>query len=285
MWLTHDRGKPVFLPSNAPPPDPREPWIGWHTLRGDHPDYWRPQQWAAYVDYLPPPSWVDDGYSQPVRMWSATQRFTATDAAEIAGEMENERERARGGGYDAVPDPSDPQWWQDAWKVRRSPLGQPLSEHEVEGRVMRALATERCVRVERPACATFAGILARLSATLPLAPGELAAQDPQPMRVAPTGPDHDDMLTALGWLCSAWPATSIQHQVIRLRALDPPLGWRSIARRLKTPHGTAPSHETARRAFRRGIARVCEVANGRLPAQTASAAIDRHYAARRIQGD
>jgi len=260
-WLTHDHGRPVFLPVYDLPSDPRRPWAGWHTLPGEHPAYWRPKDERAWRLALPPPARIDDGTTREGRMWSSTQEFRAVDdaeAAHLAREMEDDREHARrnpGAATDAQAGPVERQWWRDPSAVAYAPAG-AVTRRDAEGRVMRALLAETAIRVERPGCATFAGILARLSATLPLAPGELAAMDLPPDRVVPTGRDHDDLLMALGWLASVHePAMERPRRAIRLRALDPPLGWREIGRRLGC------SHEAARTAYATGIDAVWSAAN------------------------
>jgi hypothetical protein len=258
-WLTHDHGRPVFLPVYDAPADPRRPWAGWHTLSGEHPALWRPKNERAWTLPLPPPARVDDGTAREGRMWSASQDYRAVDAAEAAllsQEMEDDREHARRNpGVDAAQ-PVERQWWRDPSAVVYATAGS-VTRRDAEGRVMRALLAETAIRVERPGCATFAGILARLSATLPLAPGELAAMDLPPERVVPTGRDHDDLLTALGWLAAVHEtAMERPRRAIRLRALDPPLGWREIGRRLGC------SHEAARTAYATGVDAVWSAANG-----------------------
>lgn len=255
-WLTEDdAGKPVFLPTGQAPANAREPWIGWHTLKGD-PEYWRPQHPEKWRQPLPAPAFVEDaeGQTSAPRMWSSTTGFSAVDeaeAAELAREMEGWRADARAGGRKPdAEDLPDPQWWLDPSTVSYSAPG-AISLREAEGRLMRAFNTERWIRLERPSCKTFGSILAQLAKPDPLTAAELAVQDPEPPRTEPTPRDRDDVLTALGWL-KATPLVLI----LRLRAAQPPHTWRAIGRRLEI------SHETARKWHGQGLAEVHAEANG-----------------------
>lgn len=145
-----------------------------------------------------------------------------------------------------------------------------ITAREAEGRLMRAFNTERWVRVERPSCHTFGGILANLARTVPLSPAELAAADPVPIRDEPTGRDRDDMLTALSWL-KALPMgriaaieldgrvhwAGIYDDILRQRSLQPAKSWREIGRGMKG------SHEQARQMYAQALALVTDAANGR----------------------
>lgn len=265
-WLTHEHGRPIFLPCPmARHPDPRRPWAGWHTLRGFAPDLWRPQVPERWQMPLPAPAWVDDGVAPPTRLWSATQRFDAVEEATAAArEMEGAR---RKDGTDAVEERPDAQWWRDPHAVSYSRPG-AISIREAEGRLMRAFATERCVRLDSPKLTTSSEVLARLAASLPLSPGDAAAADPQPEFLEPTGRDHDDMLTALGWLMAigavrarprsvrARRRASDAERVLRMRAWVPPLTWARIG------EVTGRSGTAARGLYRSAIADVALAANG-----------------------
>lgn len=211
-WLTHDGGRAVLLPTDSLPPDPRRPWAGWHTLRGDAPDYWRPLHPDRWRLQLPAPAYVETP-AVAGRMWSSTTRrpgagataleqvarvgIDGMSAAELAREMEEMREEARAQGR-AAPERAEPQWWLDPHAVTYSAPG-AITMREAEGRLMRAFAAEWWVRVEWPRMKTAAQVLANMAKSLPL-PGEAAAQDPIITRPEPTGRDQDDMLEALGWL-------------------------------------------------------------------------------------
>lgn len=254
-WLTHerdDRGKPIWLPTDAPPPDRNRPWVGWHTLR-DAPEYWRPLHPERWVLPLPFPAFVETVSEAPVRMYSQGQRFTATDAAEMAAEMERDREQARAGGQSGEADTPDAQWWVDPHAVSYSAPGS-IGVREAEGRLMRAIATERWVRVDRPSSRTFVDVLAQLAKSTPLTAAELAAEDLQPVRTEPTGRDWDDLLTALAWL-QAMPSGT-HEAVLRQRAASPARGWRHIGRSISR------SHTRARTIHREALLLACAAANG-----------------------
>lgn len=281
-WLTHDKGRPVLLPTDAPAPDPRRPWAGWHTLSGTDPDYWRPLNIETWRLPLPAPAYIQTP-DAPGRMWSATMRFAAVEEAEaheLAAEMERDRDLARSGSTSAsgaAVEPPERQWWLDPHAVTYSEPG-AISMRESEGRLMRAIAAEWWVRVEWPRLKTFSAVLAGLARSLPLPPGEAAAQDPIIARAEPTGRDQDDMLVALGWLrClrdvsrnpparrspaavrtgRAARGARAAQAVLRLRASTPPLTWSRIGEDL------GRSGEAARSLYRQALAEVTAAANGR----------------------
>ena len=269
-WLTHDRGRPVFLPTDTAPADPKRPWAGWHTLEADWPDFWRPVNPAAWKAPLPAPAYVEpaacEAHSKP-RMWSARQSFQAVDDAEasdLAREMEQTR-GAAGSRYGepvagtAECEPPERQWWLDPHQVTYSAPG-AITPREVEGRVMRALKTERWVRVDWPTAKTFGGVLAKMAKTIPLTPEELALQDPIDSEDEPTGRDWDDfLLVTTGWLKALTHGGKRFHKaegVLRLRSRTPALSWRRIAAL------DGRSHETVRQLFQQAIEELTRAANG-----------------------
>ncbi len=314
-WLTHDKGRAVLLPADMDPPDPRRPWAGWHTLHGDAPDYWRPSHPEKWQLPLPAPAYIQTpsepclGHaSSMTRMWSSTDRprrsaepasgRTAIDqvarvgidgmsAAELARAMEDMRAEARAGAPQDEP-PPDAQWWLDPHAVTYSAPG-AITMREAEGRLMRAFAAEWWVRVEWPRLKTAAQVLANMAKSLPLPPGEAAAQDPIFARPQPTGRDQDDMLVALGWLRIlprvTWKTVGTVHlgragvakvkqnvgevgnplnrgaEVLRLRASTPPLTWRRIGDEIGRPA------EAARDLYRAALAEVTAAANGTATAE------------------
>lgn len=250
-WLTHDAGRPVTLPSLGAPPDPRAPWVGWHTLQG-WPDHWRPLRPDLWQVPLPPVAWIDTGEARPGRLWSATTAFAAVAEAE-----------AREAGADAsAGDAADPQWWRDPSAVTYSAPGQ-VTRREAEGRLMRAFHAERWVRVERPEGHTFAEALVRHARRV-----GLEAADVAPLADKPRGDDGDDMLTALGWLraCAQIPdarvivvdgrLVTVEEAALRLRGAAPPRSWRQICRAL------GMSHKQARQTYDRALGLVTDAANG-----------------------
>lgn len=285
-WLTHDKGQPVLLPYTGRVKDTNRPWAGWHTLRGRNPELWRPTHPDKWQLPLPDPAWIDPGEPAPARMWSASQRFSAV---ELAHEMERDREAARAEGAEA-DEPPERQWWLDPHAVTYAPRGR-VTMRAAEGRLMRAFAAEWWVRVEWPRLKTSAQVLDNMAKSLPLPPGEAAAQDPVIARPEPTGRDQDDMLEALGWL-RALPRSrarqpargalqakpSREESVLRLRAGSPARTWRRIGADI------GRSGEAARGLYQHALAMVTEAANGGPTAET-RAVLDQREAERvRLSG-
>lgn len=256
-WLTNDKGKPVMLPLlEYKAPDPKRPYAGWHTLKDAGPSRWRPQfpeRWAA-----PLPEPLPQGLaSQAGLMWSSTMRFQAVEdaeAAELAGEMERDRQaaRARGEEPDAAELP-EKQWWLDPHLVTYSAPG-AIGQREAEGRLMRAFLTERWVRVERPSTNTFGQILGRLAKSVPAK--EAATDDPRPLLPEPNGRDQDDMTTALGWWLAVAESDWRAGDILRMRAEVPAKSWRSIGKAVRL------SHEAARRLHAWALGELTREANG-----------------------
>lgn len=243
-WLTHDEGRAVLLPTRAPPPDPRRPWAGWHTLAEDGPRLWRPLQPALWKLPLPQPALVEAAEPPVLSLHAEGQSFTATEAAIFED------------GAGPPPEPAEPQqWWRHWWLVTYSAPG-GISDVETEGRLMRALATERWIMVERPRVALNCTTIERRSAEkVGLDPDT----EPPPDRGdEPTGRDRDDYLVAMAWL-HGMPAGTVE--LLRLRSLQQPVSWRRLAKAWSTDPGTM------RARYRRAILAAMAVANG----QTAQA--------------
>ena len=204
-------------------------------------------------------------------------------ASELAREMEDMRDAARADG-EPHDEPPESQWWLDPHAVTYSDPG-AITMREAEGRMMRAFAAEWWVRVEWPRLKTAAQVLANMARSLPLAPGEAAAQDPIIARPEPTGRDQDDMLVALSWLrilSGALPARtrggaarlrvgnrSAQQSVLRLRGSTPPLTWARIGDEI------GRSGEAARDLYRAALAEVTAAANGAVTDEVAAVRAER----------
>lgn len=285
-WAVETGGRPILLPcTTAAPPDPRRPWDGWHTLKGDDPEHWRPQKPEAWRMPLPAPALVVPDTPAPGRLWSATMRFAAVEeaeAADLAAEMEHMRETARAGGSGAsgrLPagesDAPTQQWWLDPTAVTYSPPG-AVSEREAEGRLMRAFLAERWESFDHPQDRTFGDVLDGLAKTLP---GD-TTDDLPPPRIEPSGRDKDDMLVALAWLKAFDAGGELGwrgEMVLRLRGVTPPMSWRSIGKKVNR------AHEGARQLYARALAEVTAEANGRPTAggDLARARLERVRAANR----
>lgn len=264
-------GRPVTLPLlERTARDPSRPWAGWHTLRGDEPDAWWPQQPERWAAPLPAPLPAGP-LATAGRMWSERTRFQAVadaEAADLAREMEADRAAARSGeGFvEGEAEPPEKQWWLDPHLVTYSAPG-AITPREAEGRLMRAFLTERWIRVERPADATFGKILGRLARPLP--GHEIATDDPRPVLPEPTGRDQDDMLTALAW----WMAVDVADRragiVLAMRAEMPAKSWRGIAQAaLRVRAGASPvggrSHHVAQRLHAWALGELTREANGEI---------------------
>jgi len=265
----------LLLPAEVSPPDPRAPWVGWHTLSA-WPDFWRPLDAARWVAPLPPVAWLDDGTDRPGRLWSATTSYRAVEDAEA--------QHVPGAGA------KEKRWWTDPFSITYSPPGS-ITFREAEGRLMRAFNAEHWVRLEHPDMGTFSESLERMAKRLA---AERGADNPLPMRPEPTGRDRDDMLIALGWLKGLprvwWKASGAVHlgngrilkfqrnvgaigdpllygeELLRLRERDPPMSWRQIGKRVGL------SHERARRLYGEALDIITATANGEVTAGAADIA-------------
>lgn len=216
-WLTHHHGRPIVLPPiDHAPADPRRPYAGFHGLTSPEPDCWWPQVPERWALPLPDPLPASIP-SQESRMWSERTRFQAVadaEAAELADEMHRDREAARARGAD--PDEAElpeKQWWLDPHLVTYSDPGR-VGPREAEGRIMRALNTERWVSVERPTDGT--------------GPPEDVVQW-RLGQTEPNGRDRDDMLVALDWM-AAISTDPRAGRLLRARSAIPAMTWRRIAK-------------------------------------------------------
>ncbi len=287
LWLTHYRGRPVWLPPvNVTPADPSRAWAGFHALRGRAPELWRPKRPDLWAHPLPAPALVEPAPGSPRavaegRMWSATCLLARSDsppgsrperasaqvrgdmsATEIAREMEEMREAAHAAhrlGEDGQI-AAEPQWWLDPHLVTYSEPGR-ISRREAEGRLMRALATDRALSLGRPVTKTFADTLARAALPAPC----------EPDRFQPTGPDLDDHPVAMAWLVDLarrrrrvrrdlprWVSRRRDEErtVLEERAALPAKAWAKIAAAAKVKPGEVEA------VYVRALDRVTAVANG-----------------------
>lgn len=284
-WLTKDGNSDVYLPDRSPPPDPRRPWAGWHTLSRDGPEAWQPLDARTWTGPLPEPLYVVGPEAAAGRMVSIGMKFREVEAAELedmtAEEMAAERAAmlheadARSRTEDSPhgrPGCSvgnrrakeESQWWTDPNAVTYSGPGS-ISRREAEGRLMRAFNTERWVTADRPGDPTFSRLLAMSIKPEPLTPGEAAALDPPPVRLEPTPADIRDYATAREWTKAlayrtTWNVAAgkviTPDALLSYVSLVPALGWRAIGRRL------GMSHEAARKQYARDLEAITAAANG-----------------------
>jgi hypothetical protein len=265
-WLVRDVGA-VFLPLDRDEAaysarcarQGGKPWEGYHTIDTPAPELWRPQKPEAWRLPLPEPV----AECEP-RMWSSRTKFQAVDDAEVADlarEMEADRESARAGGErrrrkDAPP---ERQWWLDPSLVTYSPPGS-ITLREAEGRLMRAFIANRAESLSYGGGRTFADVLAAASAAVPSE--RVDATSDGYVFAQPTQRDGgEEMLRALGWFTTLrngeGEALALGAWSLELRALEPALTWRAIARRLVVPE------DDARRLHAAALAEILAIANGR----------------------
>lgn len=222
IWFCRQDDKLVELP-------PAKEAARW----GEEPDAWRPIKPELWKEPLPEPLPA----CEP-RMWSSRTKFQAVEeaeAADLAREMEADRESARAGaGRGRRKDaPPEPQWWLDPSLVtHRDPPN--ISRREAEGRLMRAFVAMRAESMSYGSDRTFADVLAGAVRTVPT--GRADATSDGYVFAQPTSADGgDEMLLALGWFTTL---DNGRHDAARgawaleLRAIEPALTWRAIARQM-----------------------------------------------------
>ncbi|MCV0371101.1 hypothetical protein [Filomicrobium sp.] len=268
----HDRRSspvPVMLPDDGLPGVPRH---GEDAL-GLDPDAWRPENPAAWKMPLPVPI---HGI-QAGRMWSARGGFSAVDeaeAAELAREMEAERETARAqGALHGADGETGTRWWLDPTRVTYSPPGQ-VSIAESEARVSRAILTDGLTGQRNPQGVRTSRALADITAD------GLGDDDEIADRVArfdPLPQDIEDYLTAMGWFAQLCVTNCSYGYVFGdFTTAQLALVWRARGRSWRSIAGDlCVSDDTTHRNFAEGLVRVHRVANGRPATGTVSVHAER----------
>ncbi len=205
---------------------------------GKAPECWRPFDLKSW-------RWPGGRAPAPLRrqlepqMWSSRTRFQAVEdaeAAELAREMERDREAARAAGE---PEPRVGKrrelWWLNSSAITYSAPGS-ISPKEAEGRLMRALAADD----------------ARLAAGLGVHGGERSGELPLFVQ---TQADRGDELVALGWLGGA---QDMHREVLRLAANLSAYSLLEIGLQLR-PKRTPP---TVRKLLIGALGEVWAIANG-----------------------
>ena len=238
VWAADHDGEQVFLPvPKSRPADPDRPWIGWHTLKNDAPEYWAPTKPELWGLPMPPPAF--ERQAGPAKMWTAKQAFSATDAA---AEMEADRETARN-----VPRETEPrggrvteQWWRDISLIKYEPAT-ALTLRMAEGRVMRAVACCGAGRGLTLAVPEVSGVLSAIAEAMARA-GDYAVTDYVP-RLEPLPADETDFVEAMRWFTllnppelwaagrKAW-AMSRPQNILIWRALPIPWSFDEIGEKL-----------------------------------------------------
>lgn len=177
--------------------------------------------------------------------------FAAVSSAELAAEMEANREAARAThGNDPLDEP--PQWWRDVWRIEYQAMG-GVTRDMAEARIMRFLILERSIRMDIEAPRTNAAVLADLKRTL----ADVLADRPEvdwvpPLK--PTAEDHCDFETVGGWLVEVMPSRR-EMGIMRARMGTPPETWDAIGATFRR------SREAARTLYNATIDVLADVAN------------------------
>lgn len=287
-WMTYEADRatgqkwPVFLPCRRRPRDLTRPWAGWHTLKGDNPEFWAPLDPARWRLFdLPAVALTLPEASEP-RLWSSRQSFHAADAAEVAAEMEADRERAgREQGDGAGRGQRRELWWLDATQITYSDPGR-ITKREAEGRIMRALASDTFDEATRGLGLGRRNALRQLDIDeiRALAEFEADAVPEERPRFVAGPPDALDYLTAMTWFAAlgarelspalaagagGWPrrrpATPGQL-VLFYASRDDGLSFGDIARALRIVTGRKISRGRAHQLYRAAIEAVWAIANG-----------------------
>jgi hypothetical protein len=178
---------------------------------------WRPQHAAAWRMPLPEPvTGAEVGI-----MWSSRSRFQAVEdaeSAELAREMESDREtaRAQGEAPSYTRGARRRMWWLNPAEVSYAQPGL-ITVRDAEGRLMRAVASDSFSGNSAPSiakCFTWNGNAALDEAALRrLAEAEAKRPEEEVPRFQALQADHQDYTVAMGWFS----ALSGPHQtVIRL---------------------------------------------------------------------
>lgn len=227
---------------------------------GEQPSAWRPL--GPWPDPLPDP------LNTPApRLWSSRMKFALVDeatTADLAREMENDRESARAG-RSAEPVDTRSQWWKDPYAIKYQPAG-GVTREMAEGRLMRAVA----------ACGARAGltlenrttgtVLADLATAASDAFRQFDATSDGAVQFRPLPQDHQDFCEAMRWFAmlnppKSWAETrrlwtfNRMQKALLFRALPVPLNWREIGTRIKR------SGERSRQLYSEAVVMACRVAN------------------------
>lgn len=241
---------------------------------GDEPVCWQPANprftWPGGIEPAPlAPHMVPR--IESVSNWKLTAILDA-DVADLAREMEQDREAARAQGRRPDQDDRDARptsrWWLDLSNIRYEPPGQ-ITKKMCEGRLLRALANAGPMR-DRLRGMTVASLLAQLV-------DERSANESNSDRLAsdyfirfqPLRSDESDFLIAMAWFTALKTpemaarqtdpmAPTRRQSVVWMRAWDRPLSFWDIAQELSK----GMSWQNAQRLYDDAITACHRVANG-----------------------
>jgi hypothetical protein len=205
-------------------------------------------------------------------MHSEGMRFQAVEdaeAAELAREMERDREMARGGVLNERLEKEKLPWWRDASLIRYETVG-AITPHMAEGRVMRAVALCGHGQGLTLKSNSFSKILADIASANK---GEAYATADYVPRLQALPQDQDDFLIAMSWFVALNPVEmrskkqqrfatwdfNRAQMILIWRSFDIPLSFEIVGSRFGL------TGEGARQAFKAVISRCTRAANG-LPA-------------------
>lgn len=267
VWVTHQRGEAIFLPTkNRRPEDPERPWAGWHTLSRKGPQYWRPinaDRWA-----LPLPEAVVFPKVAEGVMRSERLRFAAVDdaeAADLAREMEADRAQARDSRETIVVDRREVAWWLDQSRIDYEPAGE-VTLRNCEGRLMRALAW--CGSGDFAEAVVVSEVLAEIAEAVAEVPDAEPGISFKPLPI-----DRRDFEIAMAWFTALsppehwrpgrkpWSLSQLQR-VLVVRARPTPPSYDTMAEVFSYVRKKRVSGEYLRQQFRTGVERCLKAANG-----------------------
>jgi hypothetical protein len=242
--------------------DPKSEKIHWVECKNDRPkplprwlevEIWQPLFPDKWKMPLPEPI-TESKAGIMVSERTLLQALADAEAADLAREMEEDREAARAGTAPNGEAPDARQWWRDATLIKYEECGS-VTLQMCEGRVMRALCYDRLIKMDLKPDRTNAAVLADLK-------GHTEPQDVDPTHdwrppFEPGPRDFKDYLVAMSWVNEAVPSWpwSREQKIFYGRALDPPLSWSDLASQVHT------SRETARTLHKSALARMCAAAN------------------------
>lgn len=247
------------------------------TLDGE-PNCWQPISESFWSAAVPRP--LPLRMAQP-RMVSETVAFTAVaeaEAADLAREMEADRETARVQVETTLHIQPGSQWWWNPSAIRYEPAGS-VAKEMAEGRLMRALAHAEVGKGLTLHSMTVGDVLAQIADARALAGGA----EPDPLaRFTPLPQDHADFLVAMSWYVALNPPER-RHKRAKVWGLSQRqkvLAW--MARAVPLSSGdmaalTGRSDARMRQVRAEALEMVHRVANG-LPAREGWPVVD-HMAA------
>lgn len=283
-WIVH--GTPVQVEAVRSWQQRSKSW-GWVTLKDGElqPLPPRGREKAAWAP--DPVCWqpVSEGWTWPGEVPSpllphqvprivgtdyTSRAVTDAEAAEMAREMEADREAARARNDGHAKQRDDNRWWMDASSIRYDRVGE-ISPRMAEGRMLRALAWCGAGKGLTIQTSTVGSLLARMAE---VASGEAAAAEAEwqerlhNLQRFTAGPkDYDDFPIAMSWFSAlnppenwgrhrkAWTLNRMQR-VMLMRTLTIPLSWPDIGVALNI------SGTRVRQLYAKGMECCHRVANG-----------------------